>query len=1067
MAYKLDIKRTDNADKFREPAITFQKTGRYTSAPVGTTEYRRYWDEQYRRSLFGFTADDGEYITGYFYFYLNFCPILLTKKEQKKDGTGRSRTVVVRTKDFPRFYDYDRAYFDAVEEAENEGKHLVVIKKRGAGYSFKGGSMLCRNFYLIPDSKSFAIASEAEFLTKDGLLTKAWDFMDFLDQHTAWSKKRQKIDTKMHKRASIVIDKDGVKTEVGYKSEIMGITLKNDAQKARGKRAKLILWEEGGKFPNLKTAWQIARPSVEDSNVAFGLMIAYGTGGTDGADYEGLKDLFYEPDGYNCLPIVNQWDEENYGKSCGFFVPEYYNMTGEYDGDLKEFTGLPFMDEHGNSNLNLSKRYSLEVRKKIFDSATDKTAIDRYVCEHPFTPAEATLNIKGNIFPKADLIRHLATIRNSTKLKEFKQVGELVHDATSKQITWQINDRLKDHTKYRLEPGINKNGAVVIWEHPCENPPYGLYIAGCLLPGEKVLTNEGLLNVEDVTLENKLVNKEGEVVDINTLLRYNKKNENIYKVHMSNVDRPTIYTQEHPLYVSETIDGEFDFLEVKKVKIGMWNKYPNFYNKTKELPLCLWDKHKSKTRSGINNPMLNEDFWWFIGHWLGDGFNNKQGYNYTIYNSFGLNEGEYVYKYKDIVSRLFQRNPNLKLQNGSNTHKFECKQLYLFLEENFGKYANRKYISEWVKFIPENLKLHLILGYLDSDGTVYRDRTMIRGTFKSINRKLLNDIQDILFSIGIVSSFNLSNLESTYSIKGKTGQTKTSYTLRLSQTELKKITDKFGCDCKSRKLKLAKQIELKQKPRVSDKCIISENNKYIYIKIKEIEESSYTGIVYNFDCETHSFVTQYCTGHNCDPYDHDESGTNSLGSVIIYKRFQNFESYYDLPVAEYTGRPESAEDFYEIVRRLIKYYNAKLLYENEKKGLYVYFSHKNEEYLLADQPDVINDILQHKTIVNRKKGIHMNKEIKLWGERLIKDWLNEEYAPGQKNLNKIFSEPLLEELISYNTDGNFDRVMALMMIMIYKQELYHVQVSKKKDYDKSRSFFAEPLFKDLEGIGWI
>jgi hypothetical protein len=238
-------------------------------------------------------------------------------------------------------------------------------------------------------------------------------------------------------------------------------------------------------------------------------------------------------------------------------------------------------------------------------------------------------------------------------------------------------------------------------------------------------------------------------------------------------------------------------------------------------------------------------------------------------------------------------------------------------------------------------------------------------------------------------------------------------------------------------------------------------------QIKDITKGSYTGVVYNFETETHSFCTHHIPTHNCDPYDHDHSTTDSLGSVIVYKRFQNFESYYDLPVAEYTGRPDTAEEFYEIVRRLIKYYNAKLLYENEKKGLYVYFTQQHEEYLLADQPDVINDVLQTGTKVSRKKGIHMNKEIKLWGERLIKDWLNEEYAPGSKNLTKIFSEALLEELISYNDEGNFDRVMAFMMIMIYKEELHHVHVKSKKDYDKSRWLFAEPLFKELNKIGWI
>ena len=268
--YRVEVKKILNTDKFRPAAVHFTKYGYYTTAPKGTTAFYDYWDEETKRCLNGYDTGDGDRISGYFYFYLNYCPIY---RLINNATTGKSE----RIKDFPVFYDYDKAYFDALEEAERVGKHLVVIKKRGAGYSFKGGSMLCRNFYLIPGSKSYAIASEQEFLIKDGLLTKAWEIMDFVDEHTAWYKKRQKVDKSTHKRASAVVDKEGVKVEIGYKSEIIGVTLKNDINKAVGKRGKLILWEEGGKFSGLKTAWLKARPSVEDTDhKAFGLMVAYG-----------------------------------------------------------------------------------------------------------------------------------------------------------------------------------------------------------------------------------------------------------------------------------------------------------------------------------------------------------------------------------------------------------------------------------------------------------------------------------------------------------------------------------------------------------------------------------------------------------------------------------------------------------------------------------------------------------------------------------------------------------------------------------------------------------------------
>lgn len=1056
MAYSVVIKRTENSDKFRQAAITYQKNGYYTPIPKGTTEYRKHWDEEYRRCLFGYTAEDGDYISGYFYFYLNYSPILQSKKDTVKMKSNEYREVLKRVRDFPKFYDYDRAYFEAVDEAERLGKHLVVIKKRQAGYSFKGSSMLCRNFYLIPDSKSYAIASENEFLLKDGLLTKAWDLMDFIDEHTPWSKKRQKIDQRMHKRASIVINKDGVQTEIGYKSEIIGVSLKNDPQKARGKKAKLILWEEGGKFPNLKTAWQIARPSVEDSGMAVGLMIAYGTGGSDDADYTGLKDLFYEPNAYNALAIENTWDEENYGTEGGFFVPEYYNMYGLYRGEDTSLHGQPFMDKDGNSNIFLAKKYSTEERKKVSDNASDRSSIDRYICEHPFTPAEATLNIKGNIFPKADLIRHLANIRNSKKLSGFKQVGDLVY--VEGKLKWEISSKLTDLNKYRLEPGQDKTGAIVIWEHPVDDPPYGLYIAGCLLPGEKVLTNEGLLNVEDVNYTNRLIDKDGNLVNIKALLRYDKENEDTYTLKMSNTYRTTTFTKEHPIYVSDhSLNKQnlikenlfkFDFKKVSDVKVGDWVKYPNIY-------LC----NESDEHYG---PI--SEYWWLIGLWLGDGWCSKN----RIYVCFDKTNISQIERLKKFVEMFYTTNISIRERNGSIECSFVADKLRKDLLK-FGRYASGKFIPGHIKYEENLIKQNLLLGFLDSDGCVYKDkRGYISLEFVSMNLRLLEDFQDIAFSLGIVSNLSKLRDEGDYNIEGRIGKQHTAYHLRFGHTDSIKFANMCNFDIRSKLSKINKDEIKVVRSRPKSGCFLSDDNKYIYIQIKDIIKSSYTGVVYNFETETHSFCTHHIPTHNCDPYDHDHSTTNSLGSCIIYKRFQNFESYYDLPVAEYTGRPDTAEQFYEKVRNLVKYYNALLLYENEKKGLYVYFTQKHEEYLLADQPDVINDVLNSNTKVNRKKGIHMNKEIKLWGERVIRDYLNEEYAPGYKNLTKIFSEPLLEELISYNEDGNFDRVMAFMMVMIYKEELHSVHVKRKKEYDKSRWLFPEPLFKHLDTtIGWL
>lgn len=88
----------------------------------------------------------------------------------------------------------------------------------------------------------------------------------------------------------------------------------------------------------------------------------------------------------------------------------------------------------------------------------------------------------------------------------------------------------------------------------------------------------------------------------------------------------------------------------------------------------------------------------------------------------------------------------------------------------------------------------------------------------------------------------------------------------------------------------------------------------------------------------------------------------------------------------------------------------------------------------------------------------MTKQIRAYGEGLILEWLMEEYEPGHLNVERIYSEPLIEELI--NTDGvkNVDRVIALCMVMIYREELYQIKVSAAKEKNKQVELFELPLF---------
>ena len=88
----------------------------------------------------------------------------------------------------------------------------------------------------------------------------------------------------------------------------------------------------------------------------------------------------------------------------------------------------------------------------------------------------------------------------------------------------------------------------------------------------------------------------------------------------------------------------------------------------------------------------------------------------------------------------------------------------------------------------------------------------------------------------------------------------------------------------------------------------------------------------------------------------------------------------------------------------------------------------------------------------------MTKQIRAYGEGLILEWTMEEYEPGHPNIERIFSEPLIEELIMDDQVRNVDRVIALCMVMIYREELYQVKVSSAKEKNKQVELFDMPLF---------
>tara|TARA_R110000868_G_scaffold16330_4_gene73515 strand:+ start:651 stop:2702 length:2052 start_codon:yes stop_codon:yes gene_type:complete len=192
-----------------------------------------------------------------------------------------------------------------------------------------------------------------------------------------------------------------------------------------------------------------------------------------------------------------------------------------------------------------------------------------------------------------------------------------------------------------------------------------------------------------------------------------------------------------------------------------------------------------------------------------------------------------------------------------------------------------------------------------------------------------------------------------------------------------------------------------------------------------------------------------------DPYDDDKG--DSLGSIFIMNRLTG------RIVAEYTGRPATAKEFYEICSRLQIFYNAVALYENNKKGIFSYYEQHNLAHLLADNPRSLKDAQIVKTFHtsgNQAKGYTQNSETIIYGLGLIKTYMLQRITEDS-NLTMthlIPSKGLLREIVSWHPDLNVDRLRALAGLLILKEDMYKILVNS---YTKDRDPEIHPFLKNF------
>lgn len=415
----------EDTDYFRQTAIHFQKTGRYTDLrpnPNPNSAYRKWIDTEVDRIYNGMLREeDGAWIPGDMYWYLNYSPIILTITDPTNPNVGDRDT------DLPKFWEGILWRYMGWTDARRVGQNFGEIAKRGASKSYTVASKLSKIFIMgerkrtdeekrakKPQNAGGVVAAyDKQFLIKDGTLNKFEQMIDHCANNTQFPRKTlQKALQEMSWEMGYIDLNTGAKS--GTRNTVLGVAVKDDPDKVRGKRKNFICFEEFGKFPNLSDTYNIALKSVREGDVWFGIIVLIGTGGEEGNDFASAMDMIYHPTGFFMRAFDNVWDKsaQSRGVSIWFF-PAYVNRAGCYNKDgISDVTSALF--------AICCDRYIAKYHNP------DPMQITRTKAEDPVTIQDAIMKRDGTLFPVAQIAERIQEIDLNPNFYDEFHSGKLV-----------------------------------------------------------------------------------------------------------------------------------------------------------------------------------------------------------------------------------------------------------------------------------------------------------------------------------------------------------------------------------------------------------------------------------------------------------------------------------------------------------------------------------------------------------------------------------------------------------------------------------------------------------------
>jgi len=366
----------------------------------------------------------------------------------------------------------------------------------------------------------------------------------------------------------------------------------------------------------------------------------------------------------------------------------------------------------------------------------------------------------------------------------------------------------------------------------------------CFVKDTLVLTNNGYKEIQNVSIDDKLLTHTGKFQNIVNLQRkiYNGL---LYNFKLKYHPEIITCTEEHPFYVREQQrlwnndkrKYEYSYSEPQWINANLIKKTHLFgmvINTKEDIPTFIFEKTVNKSRTDTLSITLdNPDQWFMMGYFIGDGWiedtKKSDGRNtHKIRFTFHEDDNESLEKVKRVLKITYK-------DKSGKCNKYGCADFIWFnILKQFGKYAHGKIIPEWIQNAPKHLIKSFIDGYMAADGYKVSEYCY---TLTTVSYNLAYGLQRLYLKLGIIASCEKTIRPKTCVILGRTVNQRDSY-------------------------KITAYIE-KERNYTS----FIEDNYVWYTQTSNISTQATDETVYNFEVENdNSYIVYNTIVHNCQGF---------------------------------------------------------------------------------------------------------------------------------------------------------------------------------------------------------